>query len=352
MRIAIEKRTKKSRLAIFLVPIVSFIISLLLGAIVLALSKASPIAAYSAMVKGAFGNARWFQYTIVEALPLLLCGLGVGIAFRLKFWNIGAEGQYIWGAIGITWVMQFWKFLPVWMLLPVGLVVGLITGALWAGVPGYLKAQWGVDETLTTLMLNYVAIGYAEYLYIDHWKAPFGNFGTPEFPELARLPRVWGRVHAGVFIALALVVILWFFLYKTRWGFEMNMIGKNPRAARYQGVSIKKNIVVAMLASGAICGLAGAVNTAAVTFRLTKGVDAGYGFTGIVIAWMAGLNPFASIVVAIVMAALKTGADQLQIAVKLPEAMGPVLQGLVLIPLLAGSIFTDYHLKLHRKEAR
>ena len=351
MRLALEKRASESHKMAVIIPLAYFFISLLLGAVVLAASRANPLQAYGAMFNGAFGSARRLQYTIVEALPLLMCGLGVGIAFRLKFWNIGAEGQYVWGAIGITWVMQFWKFLPIPMLLPIGLVVGMILGALWAGIPGILKAQWSVDETLTTLMLNYVAIGLAEYLYINAWKAPLGNFGTPEFPREAWLPRLWGRVHGGLFIALALVVILYFLLYKTKWGFELNMIGKNSRAARYQGVSIKKNIVLAMLLSGAICGLAGSVNTAAIAHRLTKGVDGGYGFTGIIIAWMSGLNPFASILVAFVMAALTTGADALQITMKLPESMGEVLQGLVLIPLLAGSIFVEHRLVLVRKEA-
>lgn len=350
MRLAIERREATSRAMVVIVPIFSFIISLILGAIVLALSNANPFQAYLAMVDGAFGNARRFQYTIVEALPLLMCGLGVGVAFRLKFWNIGGEGQYVWGAIGITWVMLFWTFLPSWLLLPVGLLVGSLLGAIWAGVPGILKAQWSVDETLTTLMLNYVAIGLAEYLYINAWKAPFGNMGTVEFPRETWIPSFWGKVHSGIFIALALVVILWFVLYKTRWGFELNMIGKNRRAAEYLGVSIKRNMVLAMLLSGAICGLAGSMNTAAIAHRLTKGVDAGYGFTGIIIAWMAGLNPFASIIVAMVMAMLTTGADALQIAMRLPESVGDVLQGLVLIPLLAGSIFTEHKLLLIRKE--
>ncbi len=351
MRLVLEKRERRSKKMSLLIPLVSFIISLLIGAIVLAASKANPVQTYIAMAKGAFGSARRFQYTIVEALPLLICGLSVGIAFRLRFWNIGAEGQYVWGAIGTTWVILFWTFLPAPLLLPVGLIVGMILGALWAGIPGVLKAYWAVDETLTTLMLNYVAIGFAEYLYIKAWKAPKGILGTLEFPDFTRFPSVWGKVHSGIFIALALVVILWFLLYKTKWGFELNMIGKNPIAARYQGVSIEKSIVIALLISGAIAGLAGSMTTVAITHRLTRGVNAGYGFTGIIIAWMANLNPFASILVAIVMASLTTGADALQIAMKLPESMGAVLQGLVLIPLLAGSVFHDYHLKNIREEA-
>ncbi len=344
MRFRLEKRDYRSTKMAVLVPLASLLVSFLLGAVVLGLSNANPLEAYGSMIKGAFGSQTKLQYTLVKAVPLLLCGLAVGVAFRLKFWNIGAEGQYVSGAIGITWVMQFWTFLPDALLLPVGILVGIIFGAFWGGIPGVLKAQWSVDETLSTLMMNYIIIGFAEYLYYNAWKAPRGNMGTSMYPDFAWLPRFWGRVHTGVFFALALVVILWFVLYKTRWGFELNMIGKNQRAAQCQGVSIKKNMILAMLLSGAIAGLAGSIDSAAVTHQLTKGVDAGYGFTGIIIAWMSGLNPFVSIGVAIIMAGLETGADYLQITLKLPSAMGEVLQGLILIPLLAGSIFTEYKL--------
>lgn len=344
MRLALEKRDYRSKRMTILVPILSLVISFLLGAIVLGFSDANPIQTYAALIKGAFGSQTKIQYTLVKAIPLLLCGLAVGIAFRLKFWNIGAEGQYVSGVIGITWVMQFWTFLPEALVLPIGILMGILFGAIWGGIPGLLKAQWSVDETLTTLMMNYICIGFAEYLYIKAWKAPRGNLGTVRYPEFAWLPKIWGRVHSGIFFALILVVILWFVLYKTRWGFELNMIGKNKRAAECQGVSIKKNIILAMLLSGAIAGLAGAIDSAAVTHQLTKGVNSGYGFTGIIIAWMSGLNPFVSILVAIIMAALETGSDALQITLKLPSAMGEVLQGLILIPLLAGSIFTEYKL--------
>ncbi|NCC63439.1 MAG: ABC transporter permease [Spirochaetia bacterium] len=348
MRLGLEKRDYRSKRMVVLVPIISLLISFILGALVLALVKANPIQTYSAMIRGAFGSQTRTQYTIAKAIPMLLCGLAVGVAFRLKFWNIGAEGQYVSGVIGITWVMQFWTFVPDAMLLAVGMLVGILFGALWGGIPGVLKAQWGVDETLTTLMMNYIIIGYAEYLYITAWKAPRGNMGTILYPEVAWLPRIWGRVHAGIYFALILVVILWFVLYKTRWGFELNMIGKNQRAARCQGVSIKKNIILAMLLSGGIAGLAGVIDSAAITHQLTKGVNSGYGFTGIIVAWMSGLNPFASIIVALIMAALETGSDALQI-LRLPSAMGEVMQGLILIPLLAGSVFTDYKLVVHTK---
>lgn len=344
MRFVIEKRNVRSRKMELLVPLFSLLVSFVLGAIVLALSKAPPLETYRALIHGAFGSRTKLQYTIVKALPLLMCGLAVGIAFRLKFWNIGAEGQYVMGVIGITWVIQFWN-LPPTLMLPVGLAMSIVFGSIWGGIPGALKANWKVDETITTLMMNYIAIGIAEYLYINAWKAPKGNMGTIKFPEAAWLKGIWGRVHAGIIIALVLVVVLYFVLYKTKWGFELNMIGKNPTAARCQGVAIKRNIILAMLVSGAIAGLAGGIDTAGVTHCLTKGVDSGYGFTGIIVAWMSGLNPFISILVAMLLAALETGADALQISLHLPAAMGNVLEGLILIPLLAGNIFIDYRLK-------
>lgn len=345
MKFVIEKRNERSKKMQILVPIVSLVISALLGSIVLILCNTNPLATYSAIVKGAFSSPMKFQYTIVKMIPLLMTGLSVGIAFRLRFWNIGAEGQYVMGVIGITWVMQFWSWVPAGLLLPIGLIMSFIFGGIWGGIPGALKAHWSVDETLVTLMMNYIAIGIAEYLYISAWKAPKGNMGTVKYPEAAWIGRMWGKIHYGVIFALILVVILYFILYKTRWGFELNMIGKNSEAARCQGVSIKRNIILALLLSGGIAGLGGGINSAAVTHSLTSGVNSGYGFAGIIVAWMSGLNPFISVIVATLLAALQTGSDALQITMNLPSAMSGVLQGLILIPLLAGNIFIDHRLK-------
>lgn len=353
MKFVIEKRNERSKKMQILVPLVSLVISALLGSIVLLFCNANPLQTYAAIINGAFSSPMRFQYTIVKMIPLLMCGLSVGIAFRLKFWNIGAEGQYVMGVIGITWVMQFWTWVPAPLLLPLGILMSFVFGGIWGGIPGALKANWKVDETLVTLMMNYIAIGIAEYLYISAWKAPKGNMGTVKYPEVAWIGRMWGKIHYGVIIALVLVVVLYFVLYKTRWGFELNMIGKNSEAARCQGVSIKRNIIIAMLISGGIAGLGGGINSAAVTHCLTSGVDSGYGFTGIIVAWMSGLNPFISIFVATFLAALQTGSDALQITMNLPSAMSGVLQGLILIPLLAGNIFIDHRLKrIDKKEVK
>ncbi len=351
MRIILEKREARSKTVTLFVPIISFVVSLLLGAIVLGFSGANPLSTYGYMFKGAFGTWIDFTETLVKAIPLILTGLGVALAFKLRFWNIGAEGQFIWGAIGTSWVMVFWNFLPLQLLLPIGLVMGMAAGAMWAGIPAILKANWGVDETLTTLMLNYVAILFAEYLYYGPWRDPdgFGFPGTKRFPQEGWLPRFAGRAHYGLFIAIAIALILWFLLSKTRWGFEIKMIGKNQKAARCLGVSIKRNIIVTLLISGALAGLAGATEVAGISHRLQKGINMGYGYTAIIIAWMAQLNPIGCIFVAILMAGLLVGGDQLQMMVGLPSSMGLVIQGLLLFPLLAGTVFTDYRLKIVRK---
>ena len=352
MRIVLEKRETRSRKILVYVPLVSFIVSLLLGALVLGLSKANPLSTYGYMFMGAFGSWVNFTETLVKAIPLILTGLGVAVAFRMRFWNIGAEGQFVWGAIGTAWVMLYWKFLPLPLLLPMGLLMGMITGALWAGIPAVLKAHWSIDETLTTLMMNYIAILSAEFLYYGPWRDPngFGFPGTERFPKEAWLPRFSGRAHYGLFIALAIAIILWFVLSRTKWGFELKMIGKNQKAARCQGVNIKRNIIIALLVSGALSGLAGACDVLAISHRLQKGIDMGYGYTAIIVAWMGQLNPIACVFVAILMAGLLVGGDQIQMMMGLPASMGLVLQGLLLFPLLAGTIFADYHLKIIREK--
>jgi general nucleoside transport system permease protein len=352
MRLVLEKRESRSRRVLMLVPFISFAVSLILGAAVLVFSGASPLKTYLYMARGAFGSWAGFTETLVKAIPLTLTGLGVAIAFRLRFWNIGAEGQFIWGAVGTSWVMIFWNFLPVQLLLPAGLVMGMTAGAVWGGIPALLKTRLGVDETLTTLMMNYIAILFAEYLYYGPWRDPdgYGFPGTKPFPREAWLPRIAGRAHAGLYIALAAALLFWFLLYRTKWGFEIKMIGLNKRAARVQGVSISKNIILVMLVSGALSGLAGAADVAGLQHRLMKGIDMGYGFTAIIIAWMAQLNPIAVVFVAVIMGGILVGGDQIQMMMRLPASMGLVLQGLLLFPLLAGSIFSDYRLKLIKEE--
>jgi len=348
MRLTFEKRKSISRKAIVLVPVVSFLVSLFLTGILLLIFKTNPFRTFAAMFQGAFGSWINFTETLVKAIPLMLTGLGVTIAFRLRFWNIGAEGQLTFGGVAATWVALFWSpFLPTWMLLPTVILAGALAGALWAGIPAILKTRLNVDETLVTLMLNYVAILFAEGLYYGAWRDPegYGFPGTKLFPQAAWLPRFSGRAHDGLFIAIVLGLILWVVLNRSKWGFELNMIGNNQKAARCLGVNVKRNIVLALLLSGALSGLAGASEVTAISHRLQQGLSIGYGYTAIIVAWLSQLNPVAALFVAVLMAGLLVGGDQVQMMMGLPAAMGLVLQGMILFPMLAGSLFTEYRIK-------
>jgi ABC-type uncharacterized transport system permease subunit len=348
MRIFFEKRKALSRKAILLVPIASFFISLFLTAILLAIFKVNPFVTYAAMFKGAFGSWPNFTETLVKSIPLMLTGLGVLIAFRLKFWNIGAEGQLTFGGIAATWVALFWSpFLPPCMVLPASIIMGMLGGALWAGIPAFLKVSLKVDEVLTTLMLNYIAILFSEHLYYGPWRDPkgYGFPGTSPFPDCACLPRITGRVHLGLLFALVLALLIWFILNRTRWGFELKVIGNNQSAAQCQGINIARNILIALLFAGALSGLAGVCEVTGISRRLQHGLSIGYGYTAIIVAWLAQLNPFAAIIVAVLIAALLVGGDQVQMMMGLPAAMGLVLQGMILFPMLAGFLFTEYKLR-------
>ncbi len=347
MKLILKKRESISQRAAVLVPVISFAVSLIFGAVLLALSGANPIVTYASMFGGAFGSTHGLSEVVVKSIPLILTGLGVALAFRMRFWNIGAEGQLTMGAIAAAGVALFWsQSLPSWTLLPISVLAGCVAGAVWAGVPAILKAALNVDETLTTLMLNYVAVLYSEHLYYVAWRAPNYNSGTERIPEAAWLPRIVGRAHAGLFFGLALALLLWAVFRYTRWGFELKIIGANSTAARYLGINIARNIVVTLLISGAISGLAGTVEVLGLTRRLQQGISVGYGYTAIIIAWMAQLNPLGVILVAFLMAALLVGGDQIQMRMRLPASVGIVLQGMLLIPMLAGGLFKEYALQI------
>ncbi|MBN2875926.1 MAG: ABC transporter permease [Spirochaetales bacterium] len=348
MSLAFEKRKTVSKTALVVTPILSFIVSLVLTGILLLAFKANPLTTYAAMFKGAFGSGRAFTETLVKAIPLMLTGLGVALAFKLKFWNIGAEGQLTLAGVAASWVAIYWSpWMPEPLLLPAVILVGAAAGALWAGVPALLKTSLKVDETLVTLMLNYVAILFSTHLYYGPWRDPkgYGFPGTELFPKAAWFPRIAGRAHIGLYFALIAAVVLWFVLQRTRWGFELKVIGSSPKAARYQGISVERNIVLAVLLSGALCGLAGVGEVAGISRRLQQGLSLGYGYTAIIVAWMAQLNPLAIPFVAVLMGALLVGGDQVQMVMGLPSSMGILMQGMMLFPLLAGSLFTEYRIK-------
>jgi simple sugar transport system permease protein len=213
-----------------------------------------------------------------------------------------------------------------------------------------LKAYLQVNEIITTLMLNYIAILWLQHLYYGPWKDPqgFGFPGTAQFPQYAWLPRLTGRVHWGLILAVIAAVLLWLVLDRTRWGYEIRLIGENQTAARYAGISITRNIVLVMLLSGGLAGLAGMVEVAGISHRLQQGLAVGHGFTAIIVAWLAKLNPWGVLLVAFLLAALLVGGDQIQIVMGLPASVALVLQGAILFFMLGGDIFSRYRLRIIR----
>ena len=358
MRIVFERRLEPSRLIAILVPILSIVLALLVGSLLLLATGTNPIETYKAMLDGAFGTTYARSETLVRAIPLMLTGLAVSIAFRMKFWNIGAEGQLVMGAIATAWIPLFLlpdsNLSPGILLLLMG-AAAFLAGAIWGLIPAVLKAYLQVNEIITTLMLNYVAILFMDYLYTGPWKDKqgFGFPGTASFKELAALPRLpkdlgFGRVHIGLIIAIVVAILIWLVLIRTKWGYEIRVIGENPNAARYAGISLVLNILLVMVLSGGLAGLAGYGQVAGIAHRLQKGIAVGDGYTAIIIAWLAKLHPIGVLLVAVLIAGLSTGGDQITITMGLPAAMSGVLQGLILFFVLGGDIFVRYRLRLVR----
>jgi general nucleoside transport system permease protein len=360
----LEKRLKVSRSATFLVPIVSILLALVFGAILLNLVGANPWNTYQAMLDGAFGTpALWQQgryhniiETLVKATPLILAGLAVAVAFRMRFWNIGAEGQLVMGGVAAAatalWLPEMLPFLPEsrWVYLPIIMAASMLAGAFWALVPAFLKAYLKVDEIITTLMFNYIAILLYQYLFNIAWKDPdgFGFPGSAMIPDFTWLPRITGRLHWGLFIGIAAAVIVWIIMDRTHWGYEIRLIGESKNAGRYAGISLAGTILLVMFLSGGLAGLAGMSEVTGISYRLQRGLAVGTGFTGIIIAWLAQLNPLGVLLVAFLMAALIVGGEQIQMTMGLPASVSPVLQGAILLFVLGGSVFNRYRLRIVR----
>jgi general nucleoside transport system permease protein len=344
----LERVSKPSMAAQILVPAFSIVAALVAGGLIMLAAGENPFTVYRAMARGSFGNSYNLSETFVKMIPLLLTGLGVAVAFRMRLWNIGAEGQFYFGAIFATFVALYMlPDAPSIVVIPVMVLAGMLGGGLWGGIPGVLRGLWGVNETITTLMLNYVAILFSEWLVHGPWKNPmgFGFPGTKTFPDPAWLP-TWGttRVHLGLAFGLVAAAILFVVLRQTRWGYEISIAGESERVARYAGMATSRNIIIVLIVSGALAGLAGMAEVSGIGHQLQRNLSPGYGYTAIIVAWLGRLNPVGIVIVAFLLAGLLVGGDQLQISLGLPAAIAPMLQGTILFFLLGADILSRYRL--------
>ena len=337
----------------FLVSIVSILAALLATLLLLYVSGVPPFKAMNEIVMGTFGDWYSLSEVIVKTTPLLICGLAVSLAFTMNIWNIGAEGQLYLGAIGASWVALTFPGLPAWVMIPAMMIGGMLGGLLWALGPALLKAKIQVNEIITTLMLNYVAVHLVEFMVFGPWKDPtsFGFPMTPVFSPAAELPALGTtRVHLGLVIGLALVVLVFFLFKKSRLGFTMRAIGANRSASRLSGMPVSKTIIISLCLSGAVAGLAGMAEVAGIQHRLQPGISPGYGYTAIIVAWLARLNPWAMVVVSFLFGALLVGGELLQITMKVSAHLAMLIQGLVLFFVLAGDFVGRFRVRWIKEE--
>ena len=340
-----------SRLVDTLLPVFATLAALVLGAVMLLLLKVNPFAAYTALWEGAFGSSNAFAETLVKATPLLLVALGICISFRGDVINIGGEGQMIIGAILATWVGLAFTGLPGWLVITLAMLAGFLGGAIWGGIPGVLKAYFRVNEILSTVMMNAIAVQLMNFLLSGPMIDPSQTELASKIPQTARLLEIFRlprliptRLHLGALMAVFLALLVYIVLWRTTLGYRIRAVGQNPHASRYAGIKVQRYIVLALLLSGAFAGLAGAIQVFGVNYRMiTDGSSSGFtgsaGFNGIVAALFGQLHPVWSIPASILFGALLVGANSMQRVVQVPSALVTALNGLVVVFVVSSEIW-------------
>lgn len=331
-------------------PLFAIGLGFLVGAIFIMIAGSSPAVAYTALFSGSLGGLSKIGETLYKTTPLIFTGLSVAFAFRTGLFNIGAEGQYI--VASITAIAVGWHFqsLPPVVLLPMIMVIAALAGGLWASIAGFLKAQFGVHEVITTIMLNYTALIGTNYL-IRTALNPQQLMGTQKMaysvsiPEQVRLSKLsafipqfgYSSAHTGIFIGIASAIVIYFILFKTTLGYEIRSVGHSPDAAEYGGISKKRNIVMAMFISGVLAGLAGAVQVTGLIYKVNMSAAMpGYGFDGIAVALVGGNHPLGVLASALLFGILSNGARKMQLA-GIPKEIIGIIQGVIII-FIAGEL--------------
>lgn len=330
------------------------LLALALGGLVILLVGGNPFVVYRNMTRAAFGTKWGISDTLVKSTPLILATLGVSLAFRMRLWNIGAEGQLLLGALCATGVAlhvvtpETNGFLAILLMT----VAGFVGGAAWGFIPGWFKAQFGVNEIISSLMLNYVALSLINFFVFGPWsERGFGQ--TPMFPRNAWMPRLADfadavpaargmTVHGGLLLALLAFAIIYIVLRSSKFGFEITLAGDNPEAARYAGIRLRRLTMYIMALSGGLAGLAGMSEVAGVSHRLLNSVSPGYGFTAIIVAWLARLDPLGALWVAFLFGGMLVGADEISSA-----GIAQLMQGIILFVMVSGGLLLRYRIRWH-----
>ncbi len=332
----------KNILIKIIVPIISVACSLFAGAILMLCIGGNPAEAFSYLLKGAFGTTANIGETLVKATPLMFTGLAATFAYKCGVFNLGAEGQFVIGAVTSIWFSTTVTAISGIPLLICSLLLGTLAGGLWGAIPGILKITRGLNEMIVSIMLNYVAILFMGYLY----SGPLREGSVPQtaaIDDSVKLSRILTgtRAHAGIIIALVITLAVYYYLYATSNGFQLRAVGLNATASRFNGFPVNKLMVAAFIVSGAIAGLGGSVELHGTQFRLLSGFGTGYGFDGVAIALIGQLNPIGTVLVAYLFAVLRTGATTMQVGTGMPTSVIDIIQALVIVFAVAGNALVN-----------
>ncbi len=358
-QIALEPRTQQSWSVNAGLTLGLLLLALALGGIVILMAGGNPFVVYRNMLVAAFGTKWGISDTLVKSTPLILATLGVSLAFRMRLWNIGAEGQLLLGALCATGVALHvvTPETPGFLAILLMTLAGFAGGAVWGFVPGWFKAQFGVNEIISSLMLNYVALSLLNFFVFGPWsERGFGQ--TPMFSRNSWMPRLTDfadtlpivrgmTVHGGLLLALLAFAIIFVVVRSSKFGFEITLAGDNPEAARYAGIRLRRLTMYIMTLSGGLAGLAGMSEVAGVSHRLINSVSPGYGFTAIIVAWLARLDPLGALWVAFLFGGLLVGADEISSA-----GIAQLMQGIILFVMVSGGLLLRYRIRFQGSATR
>ncbi len=335
----------------WLIRVVSVILALIVcGFVTVSLTDLNPIEMYITMVEGAIGTSR-LTWNLFQNTAILLCvALAVTPAFKMKFWNIGAEGQILIGGFATAACMIFLEGkISEPLLIPLMLVLSIIAGAIWGLVPAYFKTRFNSNETLFTLMMNYVAIQIVAY-YTLEWSMPKGS-GTPRTLDYGQLPVLFGQKYlVNILVVALLTVLVYIYLKYSKQGYEISVVGESEKTARYIGINVKKVVLRTMAISGALCGVAGFLLVAGTDHSLKSDTSGGRGFTAIMVSWLAKFNPIFMILTSLLIVFLQKGASKISEVYRLNSSFADIITGIIIFFIIGSEFFINYKIKLNKKE--
>lgn len=346
----LERRTDVPVYLVATAPLAAIVAALVLGSVLIGMAGVNPLGAYAHLVDGAFGSRLAITETLTRATPLILTGLAAAVAFRCRLWNIGGEGQFYVGALMTAWLgHSIVTVLPAPLAFAVIVASGMFVGALLLAGPALMRLKFGVDEVVTTLLLNFVVILFIGLMIEGPMRDPLA-FGWPQSVPVDRSLRLpdlvdRSRLHVGLLIALAAALIIWLVLARTRFGLESRAVGLNAKAASFAGISLPRTILGTAFLSGGLAGLAGTVEVLGVTGNVTTTLSPGYGYSGIVVAMLAALHPLGVVAAAVFVATIFVGADAMARATGVPSFIADVIMSVSLLCMLVALLFTSYRVR-------